>query len=59
MGIRPFRLNSREFNEAVSAPEERPWMPNGALPPEPAKDMEVIVDRGSGRALARAAAVTE
>ena len=50
MSIRSFSLNSREFNEAVSAPEERPWMPNGALPREPrARDMEVIVDRSAGK----------
>ena len=32
---RTFTLNSQEFYEAIRAPEERPWIPNGALPREP------------------------
>jgi hypothetical protein len=35
MPIRTFALNSPEFHEAVREPRERPWIPNGALPPEP------------------------
>ncbi len=41
-----FHLNSREFYEAVRRPADRPWIANGALPPEPrARDPEVIVER--------------
>jgi hypothetical protein len=49
---RSFTLNSDEFYEAVCAPEERPWIPNGALPREPrAREREVVVEkRGSGAA---------
>jgi hypothetical protein len=40
-----FGLNSPEFYEAVCAPRERPWIPNGALPREPiAREQEVIVE---------------
>ena len=46
-----FTLNSREFYEAVRAPAERPWIPNGALPREPRpRDPEVIVERGGAKA---------
>ena len=49
--MRSFSLNSREFYDAVCAPRERPWIPNGALPPEPrARDLEVIVERGGAKA---------
>jgi hypothetical protein len=48
--MRTFSLNSREFHEAVSPPEERPWIPNGALPREPmVRDLEVIVEARKGR----------
>ena len=33
--MRTFSLNSREFYEAVCPREDRPWIPNGALPREP------------------------
>ena len=36
-GLRSFTLNSQEFHEAVREPRERPWIPNGALPREPAR----------------------
>src|SRR4051812_41901437 len=35
--MRNFSLNSREFYEAVCAPRQRPWIPNGALPREPVR----------------------
>jgi hypothetical protein len=45
MMLRTFSLNSQEFYEAVCAPRERPWIPNGALPREPrVRDLEVIVE---------------
>jgi hypothetical protein len=33
--IRSFGLNSPEFYEVMCRPEERPWIPNGALAREP------------------------
>ena len=49
--MKGFSLNSPEFYDAVCAPRERPWIPNGALPPEPrARDPEVIVERGGAKA---------
>ena len=48
---RSFSLNSQEFYEAVTEPRERPWIPNGALPPTPRVwGPEVIVEAsGEGR----------
>ena len=34
-GVRTFSLNDPEAYEALAAPRERPWIPNGALPREP------------------------
>ena len=31
---RSFSMNSEEFYRAVCPPEDRPWIPNGALPKE-------------------------
>ena len=43
--MRSFTLNSTEFYQAVCRPEDRPWIPNGALPREPRpRDLEVIVE---------------
>ena len=48
--LRTFSLNSREFYEAVCAPAEQAWIPNGALPREPRRwEQEVIVEAGKGR----------
>ena len=48
--LRSFSLNSREFYEAVCAPAERPWIPNGALPREPRRwEPAVIVEVRKGR----------
>lgn len=48
--MRTFGLNSREFYEAVCAPRERPWIPNGALPREPrVREPEVVVEPGARR----------
>jgi hypothetical protein len=45
--LRSFSLNSREFYEAVCAPAEQAWIPNGSLPREPITwEREVIVERG-------------
>ena len=33
--MRTFNLNSPEAYEALCRPEDRPWIPNGALPREP------------------------
>jgi hypothetical protein len=33
--MRSFSLNSPEAYEAMGAREDRPWIPNGALPREP------------------------
>ena len=50
---RTFTLNSREFYEAVRAPEDRPWIPNGALPREPRiRDRAVVFERDLPAALA-------
>ena len=35
MPMRSFGLNSPEFYESVCRREDRPWIPNGALPREP------------------------
>ncbi len=42
MSMRTFGLNSSEFYEAVSAPEERPCMRNGGLPREPRRERAMI-----------------
>ena len=48
--LRSFSLNSREAYETICAPEERPWIPNGALPREPRRwEPAVIVERTKGR----------
>jgi hypothetical protein len=45
MSVRTFSLNSAEAYEALCPREDRPWIPNGALPREPrARDPEVIVE---------------
>jgi len=42
---RSFSLNSQEFYEAVCAPAEQAWIPNGALPLEPQRrEAAVIVE---------------
>ena len=48
--MRTFTLNSPEAHEALCAREDRPWIPNGALPREPrAREREVIVEVRKGR----------
>ena len=43
--MRTFKLNSPEAYEVLCPREERPWIPNGALPREPrAWDRPVIVE---------------
>ena len=43
--MRSFALNSREFYEAVCAPEAEPWIKAGSLPREPrGRDRAVIVE---------------
>lgn len=43
--MRTFSLNSPEGHAALCTPRERPWIANGALPPEPrAWNREVIVE---------------
>lgn len=50
MKLRSFTLNSREFYEAVCRPDDRPWIPNGALPRDPRPiEREVIVERSVGK----------
>jgi hypothetical protein len=45
MSVRTFSLNSAEAYEALCPREDRPWIPNGALPREPRlRDREVIVE---------------
>jgi hypothetical protein len=58
-GMRSFSLNSDEAYAALCPREDRPWIPNGALPREPrVREREVIVEvrgispsppRGRGR----------
>jgi hypothetical protein len=45
MSVRTFSLNSAEAYEALCPRQDRPWIPNGALPREShARDREVIVE---------------
>ena len=45
-GVRSFSLNSAEAYAALCGREDRPWIPNGALPREPRVwDRAVIVER--------------
>jgi hypothetical protein len=55
--MRTFGLNSPEFYEAMCRPEERPWIPNGALarePKRPRADDGVWVDAETEAAAADA-----
>ena len=43
--MRSFSLNSPEAYEALCPREERPWIPNGALPRDPrSRPLEVIIE---------------
>ena len=60
--LRSFSLNSREAYETVCAPEERAWIPNGALPRPRAPPAELaphlsIRSRGASRLLANLGAL--
>lgn len=51
--MRTFGLNSREFYEAVRAPEAEPWIVAGSLPRTPTeREREVIVERSTERSAA-------
>jgi hypothetical protein len=49
-GMRTFTLNSPEAYEALCPREDRPWIPNGALPREPRSvEREVVVEAAAWR----------